>query len=64
VRDESEKNVTGVKGLFTHGQIKSLISQKKVRWSGDDISAAISLRSVSPKCRLAGIDTRNRHQRR
>jgi hypothetical protein len=64
VRDENEKIVTGVKGLFTHGQIKSLISQKKVRWSGDDISAAISLRSVSPKCRLAGIDTPNRHQRR
>jgi hypothetical protein len=34
VRDENEKIVTGVKGLFTHGQIKSLISQKKVRWSG------------------------------
>jgi len=37
--------------VFTPGQIKMLLnlSQKKTHWSSEDIAAAMSLRSVSPK---------------
>ena len=40
---------TASKKLFTPGQIRRLIKQKRVCWSSDDIASAISLRSVSPK---------------
>lgn len=48
---EVERRVRSIlSSLFTEGQIKSLMFRKKrVKWNIDDYSAAISLRSVSPK---------------
>lgn len=51
-RDNVEKNVQEIlSSVFTPGQIKMLMkpSQTKTHWSSQDIAAAISLRSVSPK---------------
>lgn len=48
-RDENAKIAAAVKPSFTPGQIKKLLTKKNIRWSAEDISAAISLRSVSPK---------------
>lgn len=47
-----KKNVQEILSpIFTPGQIKMLLnpSQKKTHWSSEDIAAAVSLRSVSPK---------------
>jgi hypothetical protein len=48
-RDENAKIAAAVKPLFTPEQIKKLLTKKNIRWSAEDISAAISLRSVSQK---------------
>lgn len=47
--EQKVKNI--LNGIFTPGQIKMLLNPtiQKMRWSADDIAAAISLRSVSPK---------------
>ena len=44
--NESEKIKNVLSELFTAGQIKSVLSgRKRIKWSADDISAAISLRA-------------------
>lgn len=34
---------------FTPGQVKQLIKQKRVKWTAEDVQAAITLRCMSPK---------------
>lgn len=53
---ENDRNIILLENLeriFTPGQIRRLYKSNKksrVRWSAEDIAAAIALRSVSPKC--------------
>ena len=47
--NDNLKIVEAVNVLFTQGQIRSLMSGSNVKWSPEDISSAISLRSVSAK---------------
>lgn len=52
VKINSEIRIRNIlNSIFTPGQIKLLLNpkKKKIHWSSEDIAAAISLRSVSPK---------------
>ena len=52
-QNEAKKIATyALKKVFTPGQIKMLLSPKdniRIKWSSEDITSAISLRSLSPK---------------